>query len=110
MFNAVSGSRSRGRSEHLYAHPLEWTWTRTAAAPRVAGVTITMLRAQPSPQGRLRQSAVLGEQRTVIVVGVSTEEVVKSQGQVGCTNTRKCTNSGLYALRSSSYKKGRINA
>jgi len=61
-----------------------------------------MLRAQPLPQGRLRQSAVLGEQMTVIAV--------KSRGQVGCGNTGKCMNSGLYALRSSSYKNGRINA
>lgn len=89
--------------------PSSWTWTRIAAAPRVADVTVTMLRAQPLPQGRLGQSAVLGEQTTVIVVGVSTEEVVKSWGQVGWGNTGKHMNSGLYALRSS-YEKGRINA
>ena len=88
--------------------PSSWTWTRIAAAPRVAGVTVIMLRAQPLPQGRLGQSAVL-EQMAVIVVGASTEEVVKSRGQVGCGNTGKHINSCLYALRSS-YKKGRINA
>lgn len=89
--------------------PSSWTWTRIAAAPRVAGVTVTMLRAQPLPQGRLGQSAVLGEQTAVTVVGAPTEEVVKSRGQVGCGNTGKHMNSCLCALRSS-YKKGRINA
>lgn len=111
MFNTVSGSRSSGRSQPLYAHPLKLDLgIRAAAAPTAAGMTAAVLRAQLLSQGRLRQLAVLGEHATVVVVGTSTEEVAKSQGQVGCAHTGRCMNSVLYALRPTSYKQGRINA
>lgn len=51
--------------------------------PTAAGVKATMLRAQPFPQGRLRELAVLGEQEIMVVLGMSIEEVANPQGQVG---------------------------
>ena len=34
MFNTVSGSRSRGRSQHLYAHPLKLDMDQNCCCPQ----------------------------------------------------------------------------